>query len=308
VKLKEVKKLMLGLTNMCNGKCLMCWHSNKIQHTRCELKEDIYNEIKNKLFHRINLLDLAGGGEALTHPRIENIFKDFKKYKFKILITSNFSAISDRHREILKDTNVEFVVSLDGSNKNLQEFLRPNCYYDKIIDNIKFFKKCGKKVMFQTTVSNYNLYDMQNIIDLADDLGIDSVKFQEVQYLKNLDRPYKLSKPKEDIAYLDSLFENRKFNNICVFFGFYHKSIIPVPSICYSFYKKWKEIFPDKYCPNTFDTLKIQEDGKILSCCLPYSQVMGDLNVNSLEEIIDTRDFDNMRRTCSCKIVPKRQL
>jgi len=302
MKLREVKTLLLGLTNRCNAKCIMCWHSNKQRHTTTDLNESIYKEIKNKLFHRIKELNLAGGGEVLMYPRIEEIFSDISKYKFKTIITSNFAFISEHNRNLLKNSNVEFVISLDGSNKTLQEFLRPGCDYDRIIDNIKFFKKHNKKMLFQTTISNYNFYDIENMIKLGEELGIDMVKFQNVQFLNNLDKPYKISKPPEDLGYLNNIFTKQHKVKTSIFLSFYHTPYIMVPKMLRNVCKKLYKLFPSKYCHNTIDTLKIQEDGEILSCCIPYSKRMGNLHGSLLEDIIDSKEFDKNRRFCMCPI------
>ena len=302
MKLKEVKTLMLGLTNRCNAKCIMCWHSNKEKHVTAELDESIYREIKNKLFHRIKELNLAGGGEVLMYPRIEEIFSDISKYRFRTIITSNFAFISERNRNLLKNADVEFVISLDGSNKSLQEFLRPGCDYDRIIDNIKFFKQYNKKMIFQTTVSNYNFYDIENMIKLGEDLGIDMVKFQNVQFLNNLDKPYKISNPPEDLKYLDSIFNKQYKTKTSIFLSFYHTPYIMVPKMLRNVCKKLYRFFPSKYCHNTISTLKVQEDGEILSCCIPYSKRMGNLHDSLLEDIIGSKEFDKNRELCMCSI------
>jgi MoaA/NifB/PqqE/SkfB family radical SAM enzyme len=280
----------------------MCWHSNQEQHSRFELDEVTYIGIRDKVFPTIDILDLAGGGEVLMYSRIETVFEDIKKYHFKTLITSNFSDISDRHREILKDMNVEFVISLDAANKDLQEFLRPNCFFDCIIDNIKYFKSCGKRVTIQTTVSNYNFYNMEAIMNLADELGVDAVKFQEFQFLKNLEKPYKLDKPPKDTEYLDRIFLVKHNADVSAFLGFYHRPLLQIPGTFHAIYKLWRKIAPSKYCHNTVGILKIQENGTVLSCCLPYSKIMGDLHCYSLEEIIGSEEFEDNRINCICPI------
>jgi MoaA/NifB/PqqE/SkfB family radical SAM enzyme len=251
----------------------------------------------------IKELSIAGGGEVLMYPHIEDVFTDIAKYKFKTIITSNFSIISDYHRNLLKEMNVEFVISIDGSTKTMQEFLRPNCDYDRIIDNIKFFKKHKKKMMFQTTVSSSNFYDIENMIKLGEDLGVDMVKFQEVHLLDNLEQPYKISKPVEDLDYLNNVFNKEHKVKVSAFLSFYHTPCITLPPILRAPYRFFYKFRPrNKYCHNTVNTLKIQEDGEILSCCLPHSKRMGNLHNDILENIIGSKDFDRNREFCMCPI------
>jgi len=309
MKLNDIKKLMLGLTNRCNAKCIMCWHSNKNSyHKIIDLEESIYKQIRDKLFPRIKELNLAGGGEVLIYPKIEQVLSDISKYRFKTILTSNFSFISEKYRNLLKNMNVDFVVSIDGSNKNLQEFLRPNCDYDRIIDNIKFFTKYKKKIMFQTTISNYNFYDIEDMIKLGEELKIDLVKFQEVHFLNNLEEPYKIAKPPEDLDYINNILSKKYKVKTSAFLSFYHNPSIELPKNLLSIYKIFHK--PNKYCHNTINTIKIQEDGEVLSCCLPYSKRMGNLHYSILEDIIETAEFDNNRQFCMCpirKMIQERQ-
>ena len=56
------------------------------------------------------------------------------------------------------------------------------------------------------------------------------------------------------------------------------------------------------YCPHAYDVLKVQENGAILSCCLPYSKNMGDLHKTSLEDIIGSKEFEDNRVNCTCSM------
>lgn len=293
MKLKDVKILSLGLTDECNGRCLMCWHSNALLPESTVLSVEMYEHVRDSLFGHIKILDLCGGGEVMLYPDIKRVLEDIKKFRFKTRITSNFASISDEQRNILKDMNVEFVVSLDGSTKLLQETLRPGCDFNKIVDNIKFFRKHGKRVMIQTTLSYQNHMDVANILELAASFGVESVIFQEVLFLANLDVPYKVAKAPKDTQYSEFIIDKkRKFlmhvlNSLCIF------------------YTLWCRMFRSKYCPNTVRSLKIQENGMVLSCCLPDSRILGDLHHNTLKDILGYKSFDDNRLFCECSLRQK---
>lgn len=292
---------MLGLTNRCNGKCIMCWHSNKVQHRACDLPLSVYDELERKLFRRIHLLNLSGGGEILLYPYIDKVLTDIQKYKFTTTMTSNFSNVSDKYRDMLSKIRSEFVVSLDGTTPNIQNFIRPGCDFDKVIYNIKYFKARGKKITIQTTVSNHNFYDMENMIKLAGSLGVDVLKFQDVQFLENMDRPYRVEKPPHDIAYLDRILKGSKVPT-CVFFDFYHRPLLKIPFSVHKLFRWW-ESRHTAFCPNTVGTLKVQENGLVLSCCLPESKIVGDLRKDDLEKIIDNEQYEAIRRNCRCQML-----
>ena len=305
MKLSEIKTLFLGLTNRCNAKCITCWHSNNQVVEPIDLSSKIYYEIQKKLFPHIKVLDVCGGGEVFLSPLFNILMSDIRNYKFKTIITSNFSVINLQHIINLVHSNVDFVVSLDGSTSELQEFLRPGCEFNKIIDNIKYFISHGHKVTIQTTVSEDNFYDIDNMLQLAERLRVDNVRFHPVRLLENINKPYKFKSCPVDVKYLTKIL-NKKYNmkySIC--FDYYHRGIKKTYIEIVAYY--FKEFFKNKknkvFCSKMRDSIKIQEDGRVLSCCLPNSKIVGDLNLNTLEDVISSFDFNNVRRTCVCDMM-----
>lgn len=295
MKLSKVKTLFLGLTNKCNAMCIHCWHSNTMQHGVLELNPLVYIQLRDQLFNHLEVLDLAGGGEVFLSPLFQLIMEDAKQYKFKTIITSNFSCISAEQRLILKDANVEFIVSLDGSTKEIQEYIRPQCKYDTVIDNIDYFIRHGKKVAIQMTVSDSNYYDMQSMLDLAVKLGVDHVRLQGARFLNNLDEPYKFTLKLVDVGYMGNLHSTIPFS---VYFEHYHK---PMRNLTPRGHYKGGLFFWNRpYCSHTVGAVKVQEDGRLQLCCMPSTRIIGDLNKESLVDIIDTKRFDTYRKLCRC--------
>ena len=299
MKLKDIRILFLGLTNKCNGRCITCWHSNRLPFPNHEISLDIYEQVKDKLFKNIKILNLVGGGETMLYSRIDKVLEDVKKYKFKTVITSNFTSMSEKQKELLSDINIDFVASLDGSNAKLQEFIRPSCIYQAAIDNIKYFVNKRKKVVIQTTVSDHNFYDMENMIRLAESLNVEGIRFHSVQYLSHLDNPLKFKKPSEDMNYIDKILKKKYSVGFGIYLDFYHKQSQDAYRPLYLF-DIWSSILKKDVCSHARNTIKIQENGMLATCCLPACKIAGDLNFHSIEEIIDTPQYDGLIKTCKC--------
>lgn len=298
MKIKDIDILFLDVTTQCNGRCLMCWHSNNDIPNPVELDDAMLNYVRDKLFSQIKVLQLVGGGETFLYSKIETLLQDCKKYNFKTVITSNFSPLTEEQIQIMRDMNVDFVVSLDASYKELQELQRPGCIFENVIQNIKTLVQYGKKIILQVTISAFNFYDMENILQLAEQLGVYGVKFQSVQYLGNLEKPYKFNKPPEDMEYIKKLMAKERKIPYNILLDYYVTS--EKNSLDAGYYAdKFANL---EYCPNTRNTLYIQ-GGKVLSCCLPDAKVMGDLYKNTLEKIIDNEGFDTFRKNCRCRLV-----
>jgi MoaA/NifB/PqqE/SkfB family radical SAM enzyme len=247
------------------------------------------------------------------------VLDDMKKYKFKTTIESNFSMITEKQRNILKDIDVRFITSLDGSKKELQEFLRPQCYYDEVINNIKFFVKCGKRVIIRMTITNYNFYDMIDMIKLAEELKVESVIFHQAQYLGVLEQPYKFGPPLEDMDYIKKLVQLKHKVDYNLYLDFYRRSSMfwnprrgiycvmdPVTALGAGIRVKFDNllamILKKDCCPISRNFIKVDIDGKIYFCSCHECESRGDLSKNSLDEILDNDRYDKIRQKCSCKI------
>ena len=302
MELTDVKTLLLGLTNRCNGACRTCWHSQtKKDFQSQDLDLILYNKIKESLFRSIENLQLVDGGETFLYPNLEEVIKDVGAYNLNLSIVSNFSSISDKHKELLRDINVGLVASIDGSYRDLQEFLRPNCTYETVIKNIKYFRSIGKKVIMQVTVSNYNFNDMISMIDLAKSLDVNVVRFHEVQYLENLNGEYKFKQPGANKEYIKKVYKYAQQKNIKTSLLFKFKSMGDAGTT-YGVSDYNRDICA-KICPNMVNTIYIQSDGKMLNCCSPKSQVVGDLYREDISDIISSDKFEYLRYNCTCDIM-----
>ena len=275
----------------------MCWHSNKDPQKYVELDNKIYQQLKKSLFPTIKILDVISGGEAFLYSRIDEVLNDSFKYNYLLKIATNGTSITDCQKELLRDLNVQFVISLDGANAELHEKLRVGCSFDKVIQTIKFFVDNGKKVKIRTCVSNHNFYNMQEILNLAEKLNVKEINFQTVQYLDSV-KEYNFTKPPEDIPYIKSLKGKPKFS---IAFDYFHKSMHY--SALTPILNKIISIRKCVYCPNNKNFLKIDLDGIVSSCSMVEAASYGNLNQNSLEDILAS--CDTIRKSCTCKPMEK---
>jgi MoaA/NifB/PqqE/SkfB family radical SAM enzyme len=272
------------------------------------------------MFKHIKILDLISGGEIFLYKHIGLLLEDIKKYKFRTIIESNFAVINEQQKQILKDANVNFIVSLDGSHKELQKFLRPQCDYDTVIDNIRFFVKHKKRVTIRMTVSNYNFYDMADMLKLGEELGVDGIIFHEVQYLGCLEKPYKFDKPPEDMEYVKSIISKKYKINYDIFLSYYRRNSVflnfirgtyycvidPITAQGAGAYVKLHNLISlltrRESCPISRQFIKVDIDGKIYFCSHHECSPVGDLTRNCLEYIMENQGYDNIRKMCSCAV------
>lgn len=321
MQVKDVKFLKLGITNRCNSRCLTCWHSNATKVPRIfDMDKQIYNHVKEQLFPHIKILDFLSGGEFFMCQYVNEVIDDVCNGAFKTTIESNMSLITPAQKQKLSKANVRFIASLDGSTKQLQEFLRPQCTYEKVIENIKYFVNCGKRVTIRMTVSNHNFYDMKNMMKLAELLKVENVIFHEVEELSSIERPLHFLPPPVDVAYLNDIIKTKWAIGIDIYLSYYRRSSMyfkptrgiynvmdPMTAMGAGFKVKfanvWAMIAKTDTCPIPNNFINIDIDGKIYFCSCPECRSIGvGLHKYTLQQILDHPVYDKTRKECSCKI------
>lgn len=143
-------------------------------------------------------VDLTGVGEPLLNPNLVSMIDYAKKGGFQVSFTSNFSLINKTIAEKLIDAKLDFMyISFDAASKKMFEKLRAGSNFEKTISNIELFTRIKKeknvinpKFRFYVTLGDENLGEIEGIIKIADELGINSINFNRqivpgLEYWKN---------------------------------------------------------------------------------------------------------------------------
>jgi MoaA/NifB/PqqE/SkfB family radical SAM enzyme len=172
--------LFIELTQKCNAACWMC-RSPGGNAALPEMTFDKFREIADQAFSRAEIIDLRGWGESLIYPQFSRALAYAASFGALLKIYTNLS-VSRRVCEQLAEYNVTTAVSFDAAEKHLFERLRAGCRFDLVIDNLAFLASAasakGRRelVYLSVTVQGENLFDVPNIVELANSLGISEVK------------------------------------------------------------------------------------------------------------------------------------
>lgn len=182
----------LKLSNVCNFKCRMCDYS----YSSLILKEDkafrgydvpdesyylsnkiLDTENESYFFDKIlpNLIQIEfTGGEPFVSPEAKKIIdkianSDYAK-KVTIQITTNGSIINKQIISQLKRfKQVRIGISLDDIGLRL-EYQRKGSNWETIKNNVILLKKESWIILnVHPTINNYNIWDIQDLFDWADD-------------------------------------------------------------------------------------------------------------------------------------------
>ena len=166
-------------SNICNLQCRMCTptssHLIGREYKKINLIDHVAPTIKSDFsivdFTNLKKLYVAGG-EPTAMPEFYEFVDSCIKHKktdFEFLINTNATKLSNRFKKQLKQfSNLQFIVSLEGVG-DLNHYIRWPADWDKIIENMNYFRKNNHVITTNTTVSIYNVTNLYNLLKFFDD-------------------------------------------------------------------------------------------------------------------------------------------
>ncbi len=166
--------ISVQITARCNLSCTHCAVDSSASSTS-SWSELMVAELFNQMGERTPILDLTGG-----EPLLEwNIVKSFGTYATRKQmfwgLTTNGILLSDERIEQLISMNIYGIkVSLDGLSKAHEAVRGPGTFI-KAWSAIERLVRKGVRVAVQTAVSRHNQSDIQQMIHMLDELGVNTL-------------------------------------------------------------------------------------------------------------------------------------
>jgi MoaA/NifB/PqqE/SkfB family radical SAM enzyme len=128
-------------TNACNLACRHCWRS-MMDRPIGFIDVDLFRKIVAELsHHRPITLKIVGTGEPALHPRFQDLMTALTGFgSIRVFVYTNGSLLRRfSHREILTWNISTLVVSVDGTDPNSYNCLRPGGDYDVLRKQVEDF-------------------------------------------------------------------------------------------------------------------------------------------------------------------------
>ena len=165
-----------NLTRKCNLKCSHCY----INATNKELTNELSTQEAKGLMDQISavsrpLLILSGGEPLLRTDALELVRYGAAK-GFKMGLGSNGSLIDDKTAKNLKEAGITTVsISLDSSiPEQHDDFRGVSGSWEKAVNAIKALKENNVLVQVNTTVTQQNYGEIDEIMSLSERLGVEN--------------------------------------------------------------------------------------------------------------------------------------
>jgi len=165
-----------NVTRKCNLKCAHCY----INAAKEELSDELSTEEAKRLIDQIcevsRPLLILSGGEPLLRKDVFELIRYGTEKGLRMGLGSNGSLIDSATAKKLKEAGVKTVsISLDScSPTRHDEFRGVAGSWEKAVSAIKALKENGVLVQVNTTVTQQNYSEIDDIMSLAEQLGVEN--------------------------------------------------------------------------------------------------------------------------------------
>lgn len=282
-------------TVACNLRCIMC-PSGTVREQR-EVKNMSFENFR-KIIDSVPTLmkvTIQGLGEPLMSPDFLKMVSYANKKDIAVTTTLNATFVSESIADKLIESGVSRIyISLDGATKETYEKIRKGADFERTLKGIKNLvnarQKKGKPFIDLWMVGiGDNIRELPRMIDLAVDLGVDSLTIQpDITYwgrdeLRNTIKEKSLSKQDEDVAAIIKETKNKAkekgFNFV---------------------YARKTRFTSQKPCVWPWQAGFIATDGRMVPCCLlgnPETFSLGNVLETSFQDVWNGEKMKDLRKS-----------
>ncbi|MDJ0621557.1 MAG: SDR family NAD(P)-dependent oxidoreductase [Desulfocapsaceae bacterium] len=188
--LRRWRLLQVESSLACNLKCIMCpWvDERKNMQQRGHMSQATWEAILPHL-PEVRSIDFTGGGEPLLQKNLLEWIGQAKASGCEAGFLTNGLLLSEEVSRRVLDAGINWIgFSVDGADKETYDFIRRGSDFDVICKNIKYLTDNRVDTLPMTMINfvimQSNYHQLEKIIQLAHDLGVDQVNFKQCDVIR----------------------------------------------------------------------------------------------------------------------------
>ncbi|MBI4447777.1 radical SAM protein [Candidatus Woesearchaeota archaeon] len=272
--MEKLVEVAWEITRECNLNCSHCYSKDAQQ-------KDLDTKIIIETLYALKKIGVEkvkyGGGEPLLRKDFLEIFKTTKELGFTTTFASNGSTINESVAAQFKEIGLhKLQLSLDGMEEKHDSFRKRKGLFKKVLESISILKNYSIEVDVATTLTKENYSEMPSLLKLCRELevrrwrimkyipcgnGTTELMLDPATYKGVVD--YLLGEKKDEKP---EIIVAREFNYICS----------PVD-------------YNDMQCVGGKTFISIKANGDVTPCSFISHMVAGNLSINSLDEILNSK-------------------
>lgn len=168
-----------NFTNMCNFRCAHCY-----QQAQLPLPTELSLEEKLDVIRQLDEAGVAAialsGGEPTIHPHFFTVVREAAKRGMYVAVATNGWMMADENFvKKMKEAGVRYVeISIDSPDPKKHDRFRgvPGAW-ERAVKAVRNAVKYGLHTAIATTITRYNVDEIEDMIELADELGAHKIIF-----------------------------------------------------------------------------------------------------------------------------------
>ena len=181
------KRITIEQTNMCNLRCPLCPVNTSMQRKRGNMSLDDFKFIIDSLHPKTEYIDFFLAGEPLLNPETFKMTRYAADNGKKVIISTNATFLDKYIDETLQSGLYKLLLAIDGATEDIYLKYRINGDFNRSIAAIR--RLCQRKkelgieypeIVLQFIVMKHNEHQIDDIIRLGEELGVDNVELKSV--------------------------------------------------------------------------------------------------------------------------------
>ena len=171
--MKQYFSFQWHITDACDQRCKHCYIFSENNCKRIDSMN--YDQMLNTFYNCLDFCEMNNripyfyitGGDPILHPCFWKLLALFKEHSIKFTILGNPFHLTDEICLRLKELGCEkYQLSIDGTKETHDWFRKPGSF-NTTLDKIQCINKAGMKSVVMTTVSNINIDQVLDIMDIV---------------------------------------------------------------------------------------------------------------------------------------------
>lgn len=288
------------VNDICNLNCVMCARkSPDVPKDTGNLDPEIVRKTEPEL-QIVKYAGLAGNGEPFLHPHLFDILEILCSSGCVPSIVTNGTLLTEDRRERLTRTGASILnISFDGATPETFEFIRNGARFRDVLGNLRKLKarKESRKTPFPifnflVCVMKQNSGELEDIVDIAAELGVMKIEFQTVYPFTNLARESMIT----ELSQIEKVIGPAvvKARNLGIQAGMSPLSF----GIDARLEHRGEKRTPSTplFCENIWKILHVGVNGDVRFCCFWTGESIGNLAERSIRELWTAPSFVELRR------------
>lgn len=174
----------------CNLRCVMCpWREiTKNSENHGLMSQHVWDAIRPHL-PQVRSIDFTGGGEPLLQPKLVDWIAEAKDAGCETGFLSNGLLLKHAKLEEILDAGLDWIcISMDGATSDMYEKIRVGSSFERVCENVSNIANLRSaktpKTMINFVLMDLNNHQIEDIVRLAEKLGVDQVNFKQCDVIR----------------------------------------------------------------------------------------------------------------------------